>query len=123
MEEDHYDMGKRFAEVLEMMWFTFLYSSLIPIGAVLTCVGLMCYYWVDKYNLLRRSSVSRQISGKLLNSSLTLLDITLILRPIGEIIFDTQIRDRYLPSTVIMICCAFVYIIIPKDRLLTVLNN
>lgn len=67
--------------------------------------------------------MSRQISGKLLNSSLTLLDITLILRPIGEIIFDTQIRDRYLPSTVIMICCAFVYIIIPKDRLLTVLNN
>lgn len=86
-------MGKRFAEILEMLWFTFLYSTLIPLGAILTCAGLLFYYWVDKYNLLRRSSVSGQVSGKIINLSLTLLDFTLILRPAGSLIFDTHIRD------------------------------
>lgn len=50
-------MGKRYAEILETVWFTFLYASLIPMGAFFTIFGVGFYYWVDKYNLLRRSSV------------------------------------------------------------------
>ena len=57
MEDYPYDMGKRYAEVIETMWFTFLYASLIPIGSFLSFIGLAIYYWVDKYNLLRRSKV------------------------------------------------------------------
>lgn len=57
MEDYPYDMGKRYAETIETMWFTFLYVTLIPIGAFLSLLGLWMYYWVDKYNLLRRSKV------------------------------------------------------------------
>lgn len=85
-------MGKRFAEIVEIMWFTYLYSTLIPIGAVISCFGLICYYWVDKYNLLRRSSVEGNISGQLILVSVNLLDFTLVLRPAGSLIFDSQIR-------------------------------
>ncbi len=123
MEEEKYDVGKRFAEILEMMWFTYLYSTLIPIGGVITAFGLIFYYWVDKYNLLRRSSVNGQISGGIINTSLSLLDFTLILRPIGSIIFDSQIRDSYMPSNVIMIIIAGVYIVLPKDRLIDIFNH
>ena len=45
------------------MWFTYLYLSLIPIGTAITIVGLIIYYWVDKYNLLRRASVPSNIAG------------------------------------------------------------
>ena len=57
MEMPEYDVGKRYGEVLEIMWFTFLYLSLIPIGGFFSCLGLSLYYWVDKYNLLRRSAL------------------------------------------------------------------
>lgn len=57
MEDTPYEMGKRYAEVIETMWFTFLYSTSIPAGAFISMLGLMIYYWVDKYNLLRRSTV------------------------------------------------------------------
>jgi hypothetical protein len=77
------------------MWFTYLYATLIPVGAVITVFGLICYYWVDKFNLLRRSSISGQISGNIINVSMTLLDFTLLMKPFGSIIFDTQIRDSY----------------------------
>jgi hypothetical protein len=68
------------------MWFTFLYATLIPVGAFFTFLGLILYYWVDKYNLLRRSSLTQNISGKLAVVSLKLLDFTLVLRPLGTIL-------------------------------------
>ena len=65
------------------MWFTFLYSSLIPIGAMLSFIGLILYYWMDKYNLLRRSSLKSNVSGQLVFLAMKLLDFTLFLRIIG----------------------------------------
>lgn len=64
------------------MWFTFLYATLIPIGAFISLFGLIFYYWVDKYTLLRRSSLGT-ISGKVVITSMRLLDITLIMKPLG----------------------------------------
>ena len=63
MEGQDYLIGKRYAELLEMMWFTYLYASLIPLGSMLISVGIFLYYWVDRYNLLRRSVISSHISG------------------------------------------------------------
>ena len=88
MSDGGYVMGKRYAEIIETMWFTFLYSTLIPGGAFLTCIGLGLYYWVDKYNLLRRSSLKNNISGNMAIISLKLLDLTLFMRAAGELLFD-----------------------------------
>lgn len=77
---------------MEMMWFTYFYSTLIPIGVIITCIGLICYYWVDKCNLLKRSTVVGNVSVEIIHKSLTLLDFTLILFPIGSLIFDYQVR-------------------------------
>ena len=83
MEEFEYSVGKKYAEIIETLWFTFLYGSLIPIWAVISFVGLGFYFWVDKYNLLRRSTLHVQVRGKLTNFSLTLLDFTLLFRVLG----------------------------------------
>lgn len=92
MEFPNYDIGKRYAEVMEIMWFTFLYMSLIPVGGIISCFGLMLYYWIDKYNLLRRSSITNTISGNMIGFTLRMLDLTLICRSSGDILFDYQIR-------------------------------
>lgn len=123
MEDMPYDMGKRFAEIIETMWFTFLYSTLTPVGAIITIFGLIVYYWVDKYNLLRRSSINRQISGKLIQSSLNLLDLTLFFKPIGSVIFDKQLRNQSLASTIVMICIGAIYVILPKNKLIKFFDN
>lgn len=34
-----------------------MYASVIPVGAMVTFLGLCIHYWVDKYNLLHRSSI------------------------------------------------------------------
>jgi hypothetical protein len=55
-------------------------------------IGLSLFYWIDKYNLLRKSCVLENVSSHISLKAMTLLDFTLILKPIGELIFDSQIR-------------------------------
>lgn len=62
MEDPPYEIGKRYAEILETMWFTFFYATLIPFGAFLSLFGIVLYYIIDKYNLLSRSSIHGNIS-------------------------------------------------------------
>ena len=100
------------------MWFTFLYSSLIPFGAFLSIFGLCLYYWIDKYNLLRRSSVNSNIAGELSLYSMKLLDFTLLFKPVGEILFDSQISYSYCITSIAMAAFAILYVALPIDDFL-----
>ena len=117
MEDSEYEMGKRYAEIIETMWFTFLYSTLVPIGAFISVIGIGIYYWVDKYNLLRRSSFSSEVQGKLVFTSMNLLDFTLVLNMIGSLLFDRQIRKEHFTSTIVLLSISVVYLLCPKKRL------
>jgi hypothetical protein len=76
-----------------MMWFTFLYIDLIPAGTIIILFGLCLYYWVDKYNLLRRSSLNHNISANLSEKVSDLIDFTLFWRCVGQIIFDKHLKN------------------------------
>lgn len=108
-------MGKRYAEVIETIWFTFLYASLLPLGPFVSFIGIGMLYWIDKYNLLRRSKLSNNIGSKLPLNAVILLEMILIWKPIGDLIFDLQIRDGQLvPSTIVMIVLGVIYVLLPK---------
>ena len=123
LEYPEYDIGKRYGEVLEIIWFTFLYMTLIPIGGVISAVGLVLYYWIDKYNLLRRSTIRSYVSGHLINLTLNLLDVSLVLRVAGEIIFDYHIRDGAKPLSWICLGVSLIYVFLPKDELIEFFNH
>jgi hypothetical protein len=96
---------------------------MVPLGAFITIIGLSFYYWVDKYNLLRRSSLSHNISGEMAMVSLKLLDFTLIMKPLGEIIFDAGIRDHVQVESIVLTAVAVVYVCLPMDTLLEWLHS
>lgn len=87
--------------------------TLIPIGGFFSCVGLGLYYWIDKYNLLRRSSVRSYVSGELIHLTLQMLDFSLVLRVVGEIIFDYQIRDGAKALSWVCLAIALLYQVLP----------
>lgn len=105
------------------MWFTFLYISLIPIGAFLTAIGIGLYYWVDKYNLLRRSSIHENVSGKLSIIALKLLDLVLVFMPLGQIIFDYFLRHDVKWTSVIMLGVAIIYLCLPLNDIIDFINK
>lgn len=106
------------------MWFVYLYSTLLPVSAIISLLGLIFYYWIDKYNLLRRSKVRGAVSARFMRTGLWLLDLVLIFKPIGSFIFDAHLRDnQYLNSNIIMLCVAFVYVLIPKYPLIQIMDT
>lgn len=118
MSDSNYKMGKRYAEIIKTMWFTFLYSNLIPIGAFFSLIGLVIYYWVDKYNLLRRSSIIQNISGKLAVKCMKLLDMTLFFRSIGALYFDYRLRHEINILEVCFSLVGLVYLFLPMNKIL-----
>lgn len=123
LEYPEYDVGKRYGEVLEIVWFTYLYMTLIPIGGFLSCLGLALYYWIDKYNLLRRSSMHSHVSGNLIYLTLNMLDFTLVLRVAGEILFDIQIRDGAHLFSWICLGVALLYQFLPIESIINFFNH
>lgn len=65
MEDPDYLSAKRYSDITKTMWFTFFYGTAIPLGLLLSNIGLIMYYQIDKYNLLRRRTVKESINDKL----------------------------------------------------------
>ncbi len=93
MEDYPYDLSKKYSEVFKLMWLTFLYAELIPLGSFLTLIGLFVYYWVDKYNFLRSCTRKPGISGKMTILAVKSIDATLFLVPAGGFLFDLILRN------------------------------
>jgi hypothetical protein len=119
MEDAPISLGKLYGEVIETVWFTYIYATVIPVGAMVTVVGLGLHFWADKYNLLHRSSLFGEVSGKMCLRALKLLDITLIMRPLGSLIFDFQIKNSYTNESIICAAIALVFILLPMDGILS----
>ena len=70
---------------MKTMWFSFFYSSAIPIGPMLSLIGLTLYYYIDKYNLLRRRTLTENISRHLSIEMIENLEYIMIFHGFGSI--------------------------------------
>jgi hypothetical protein len=105
------------------MWFTFLYSELIPLGSFLVLIGLILYYWVDKLNFLRRSALKAGISGKMSLLSLKSLDATLFLAPAGRVLFTYIMHQKMEYFSVILTVLGLIYLVLPISDMIWAVNE
>jgi hypothetical protein len=111
-------MGKRYADTVKTMWFTFVYVGIIPLGAGFSLLGIILYFFVDKYVLLRKSSVKSSVSSHLANYMMLLLDFTLLFKSLGELFFDLNLRHEMRISTLVMLGVSVVYLLLPLNLIL-----
>ena len=91
MENPLYLSGKRYADIMKTMWFTFLYSPILPLGSVFSAIGLIMYYWVDKYNIINKFSAKEAISSALTLEMINMLDLVIMMHAVNIIIFYINI--------------------------------
>jgi len=53
MEDPDYMQGKRYADIMKTMWFTFFFAPCIPLGNFFSMFNLIIYYYIDKFNLFK----------------------------------------------------------------------
>lgn len=80
-------MGKRYADIMKTMWFTFLYSSCIPLGTLWSMLGLMIYYNADKHNVVVRRTIKDSIGADLSCEMIEMLENIVILHCFGGFFF------------------------------------
>ena len=68
-------MGKRYADIMKTMWFTFLYSPAIPFGALFSLLGLSVYYFADKNNVIHRRTIKESIGYDLSEEMIGMLEL------------------------------------------------
>ena len=118
MEDLPYVLGDRYAEVISLMWSAFLYSSLTPCSIILALISLCLFYWIDKYNLLRRSSLKKNIDSKTLMSFYSMLEFFIIMKALGWIIFDYYLKNGPFLHSFIILSIGLTYMILPKSLIL-----
>ncbi len=123
MQDVKFSMGKHYAQIIQCLWFIFLYSSLLSIGPAVMALGFICAYWVSKYNLLRRCSINENVNGQLSLRAVKMMDATLMMRGIGDLIFDMQIRQGASWQPILCICLGVVYLFLPMDSILQWLHD
>lgn len=80
---------------MKTMWFTFLYGTAIPLGIFFSMFGLSIYYYIDKYNLLRRRTIKDNLGKDLSVEMIEFLELILIFEGIGSITMSLTLNGTY----------------------------
>ena len=76
---------------MKTMWFTFFYAPAIPAGILLSLLSLIFYYYIDKYNVLRRRTIKESLNRDVSIEMIELLETGLVFYGIGNVTFEYQL--------------------------------
>ncbi len=78
---------------------------------------LIIYYWIDKYNLLRRRTVKESLSMQVSIEMIEMLELSIIFFAMGNITFQLQLFGSIDKLAVIQIIIAFLYSLLPMQEI------
>ncbi|EAR87534.2 transmembrane protein, putative (macronuclear) [Tetrahymena thermophila SB210] len=117
MEEYPYIQGKRYADIMKTMWFTFLYAPCIPLGNFFSMFNLVIYYYIDKYNILRNSTVKENLSKEVSLQMTENLEYITVFFALGNFTFSIHLFNTVEWASIIMLVLGLIYAILPMQDL------
>ena len=78
---------------MKTVWFTFNFGNVIPMGIIYSIVGLSLYYWVDKYNVMRRRTIAGNLAKEVSIEMIEMLELSLIFCGLGDMTMSYQFFD------------------------------
>lgn len=65
----YWQLAERYTNMTNILFLTFFYSSIFPVGFFLSSLALMIHYWTDKFCLLRNWSRAPKLGSEIAFSS------------------------------------------------------
>lgn len=88
-----FEFASRYSHYLVTLYTAFFYSYLVPIAVPVICILFFLQYWVDKYVLLRRSSLKYHFGYFLCNETSKLFESSVFALGLGNFIFSLYIHN------------------------------
>lgn len=113
-----FDIAQRYSYYILQLWTVSFYAYIVPIGVPAMMIIFFFQYWVDKFNLFRRSSLFYQIHYSLSRSILKLAEFSVFIFALGIVVFSWKIHHKITPinivSLVIGVIFAFLSLFLPE---------
>lgn len=112
-----------YGHIVKTIWITFLYASLVPISLVFSLIGLISYYWMQKYLIINRYTKPFKPSSDLNSEMVNLLDLSPIflavclmlyyIRQVGTFWFNNVFYHNIENITYLIDCISIGFACIP----------
>eukprot|EP00551_Chaetoceros_affinis_P010403 CAMPEP_0203684632 /NCGR_PEP_ID=MMETSP0090-20130426/48136_1 /ASSEMBLY_ACC=CAM_ASM_001088 /TAXON_ID=426623 /ORGANISM="Chaetoceros affinis, Strain CCMP159" /LENGTH=926 /DNA_ID=CAMNT_0050553809 /DNA_START=252 /DNA_END=3032 /DNA_ORIENTATION=- len=73
-----YSVGERYTDITKLLFFTFVYCTIFPLGFFFAAVCFFVYYWIDKFSILRTWRQGPKINADISLFSTYFLFLTLL---------------------------------------------
>lgn len=58
LEYPRHEIEISYADIMKTMYISIFYSTVVPIGQYISIVGIIFYYWVEKYIIVKRKTIN-----------------------------------------------------------------
>jgi len=98
---------------MKTMWFTFLFGAIVPLGIFFSMFSLSLYYFIDKYNVLRRRTIKESLSLSVSIKMIDMLDLIIIFFAVGHFTVSYHLFKRISTASIILLAIGFIYALLP----------
>lgn len=106
-----------YAALIKSMFFCSFYAPVIPLGILFCMVTIAGLYWLNKYNLLRRSMVKEQMSAELSKEMTELIEYVLVIYALTSALFEYFILSDVNYISIAGVACGIVNALLPMESI------
>lgn len=101
---------------MKTMWFTFFYAPCIPLGIFFSILNLILYYYIDKFNLLKRRTIKESLDKSVSVEMIEMLEMSIIYYAIGNATFSLQLFHKLKWQEIVLLIIGVIYAALPMQE-------
>lgn len=93
LEDPEFPFADKYAYYIVQVYFVSFFTYIIPVATPILVLIFCVQYWIDKFNLFRRYSDPFDLNFNLTHSSLKMLEVSLVIYSVGNLIWAPYIHS------------------------------
>lgn len=114
-EEPQVDMAQRYANTMKTLIVTLSYAPILPLGVLISIVGIIVQYWVDKMLLIKRHSRPARLSGALSAAMVRIIPFAILIYAIMNYVFMWKLNSEDSYVAFVWMWIVVSYFVFPID--------
>lgn len=95
VELAEFDIVDRYSYYILQIYACSFYAYLVPVATPCLIVAFTLQYWIDKYNLFKRSSCKHELDFFLSRTMLKVFEASILIAALGNYVFSIVLHNDY----------------------------
>ena len=117
MEYPNYNLAKGYGEALQMIFQGAFLAPVLPISLLYSIIGMIIFYWTEKYILLKKRSAKHHISYELTVEMVELLEMTILIFASSSFFFRYLFEGTFSYINLMLLVIGIIYSALPMENI------